>query len=395
MKAGKKILFWAFVPVALVVVFFLIITAWYYVTCPVYSFVEPQPFSGASFYNPYQSINDDAWKKCVFHLHTKSWFGLTNGENSFEEMVDVYKKLNYDVIAVSDYMKINPQFIPVYEHGYNIKKTHQLVLSATKVVWRDYLFPQNLHQKQHVIDRLKKHSLLVAVNHPTMSSGYRTDDFKYLSGYDLFEVQNGTHLSEAAWDAALSGGHAVWLIANDDAHSVRPERLQREATYVNTESNDILNRLAQGVAFGVHFPRQKQATMDEKIQEAKDVTFPASILIQDDTLHIVWHQTMQQIDFIGDNGRLLKTVADTDAAFYPVRQQDSYVRVKLTSPEGIVYYLNPIIRCIDNQPIVQSENRIDTIKTFWKRAVMVLFLGMVFLAIKYPSSLSLRRLSIG
>ena len=383
MKAVRKILFWASFPVALVAGLFLLVTGWFYATCPVYSFDEPKPFAGTTFYNPYQSINGDAWKKCVFHLHTKSWFGLTNGENSFEEMVDVYKKLNYDVIGVSDYMKINPQFIPVYEHGYNIKKTHQLALGATKVVWRDYFFPQNLHQKQHVIDRLKQHSQLVAINHPTMRSGYRADDFKYLSGYDLFGVQNGTHLSEASWDAALSSGHAAWLIANDDAHSVNPWRLQREATFVNAGGNDVLSRLAQGVAFGVHFPRKNQTTLDEKIREAKDVTFPASIQVRDDSLHIVWRQTMQKIDFIGDNGRLLKSVTGSNTAFYAVRQQDSYVRVKLTSPEGIVYYLNPIIRCIDYQLIMQSESRIDTVKTFWKRAVIVLLFGAVSLLIKF------------
>ena len=383
MKTGRKILYWAFFPVALIAGLFLLVTGWFYAMCPVYSFDEPKPFTGSSFYNPYQSINGDAWKKCVFHLHTKSWFGLTNGENSLEEMIKAYRQLNYDVIAVSDYMKINPQFIPVYEHGYNVKKTHQLVLGAHRVVWSDYFFPQNLHQKQHIIDRLKKHSQLVAINHPAMRSGYRTDDFKYLSGYDLLEVQNGTHLSEAAWDAALSSGHAVWLIANDDAHSVRPERLQREATFVNAASNDILSRLAQGVAFGVHFPREKQTTIEEKIREAKDVSFPTSIQIQDDTLHIVWQQTMQQIDFIGDNGRLLKSVAESDAAFYAIRLQDSYVRVKLTSPEGLVYYLNPIVRCTDNQPVMQAEGHRDTFKTLWKRVVIALLLGAFFLVMKF------------
>jgi len=391
MKAGRRIFFWALFPVAAPTGLFLLVTSWFYFTCPVYTFDEPKPFSGSTFYNPYQTMAGDAWKKCVFHLHTKSWVGLTNGENSYEEMITAYSQLNYDIIAVSDYMKINPQLIPVYEHGYNVKKTHQLALGAQKIIWRDYFFPQNLHQKQHVIDMLKKHSRLVAINHPSMNSSYRPEDFKYLSGYDLFEVQNGTHLSEAAWDTALSSGHPVWLIANDDAHSARPERLQREVTFVNVvmaekEFPSEMCRLAQGVAFGVHFPRQKPATMDEKIQEAKVVSFPASIQMQDDTLQIVWRQTMQKIDFIGDNGKLLKTVTGSHAAFYPVRPQDSYVRVKLTSPEGLVYYLNPIIRCADNQPVFQSLSRIDTVKTFWKRAVITLFFGIIFLAMAIKKS---------
>jgi len=426
LKVVKKICFCTIFTVAVVAGLLVIMTSWFYITCPVYSFEEPKPFFGTSFYNPYQTISDDAWKKCVFHVHTKNWLGLTNGESSDEEMIDAYRQLNFDVITISDYMKINNSraylnilkrekergwgrmeqsdmllYIPAYEHGYNIKKAHQLALGAKRVVWRDYFFPQNLHQKQHIIDVLKKNSRLVAINHPTMRSSYRQNDFTYLSGYDLLEVQNGTHLSEATWDKALSNGHPVWLIANDDSHSVSPERLQREVTFVNIpqsadnpndklppSSSDILKYLEQGVAFGVHFPRNKQSTMQEKIEESLKVSFPVSIQILDDTLHVVWQQTMQRIDFIGDNGRLLKTITDSDAAFYPVRLQDSYVRVKLTSPDGLVYYLNPIIRSSENMPEKQSLSHIDTHKTFWKRTFFALSFGTFFLliAIKFHRS---------
>ena len=406
-KACKKIVFWTFFPIIVGIGLFLLLTGWCYFTCPVYTFEEPEPFSGKQFYNPYQTITGDSWQKCVFHLHTKSWFGLTNGENTYEEMINAYRQLNYDVIAVSNYMKINRNktdgllFIPAYEHGYSVKKTHQLALGTWKVVWRDYFFPQNLSQKQHIIDKLKDNSHFVAVNHPTMRSSYRPDDFKYLSGYDFLEVQNGTHLSEAAWDTALSSGRRAWLIANDDAHSASPERLQREVTFIHVPVNvdsvitqkdeqlnlisniltpksyDLLYRLQHGIAFGVHFPRKVQPTMEDKIKEANAVSFPTSIQVLDDTLHVVWQQTMQKIEFIGDRGKLLKAVSDSDSASYPIRPQDSYVRVKLTSPEGLVYYLNPVVRYGDNQQL--PESRIDTAKTYGKRLLGVLFVGILFL----------------
>ena len=363
------------------------LTGWFYITCPVYIFEEPVPFTGNKFYNPYQNMVDDAWMKCIFHLHTKSWMGLTNGENTFEEVTDIYHQLNYDVVAISDYMSINRNktanlpYIPVYEHGYNIKKTHQLALGADRVLWRDYFFWQNLHHKQHIIDLMKKNSVLVAVNHPTMRSSYPPDNFKYLRGYDLFEVQNGTHLSEMAWDVALTSGHPAWLIANDDAHTVNNlARLQREATFINAPApsrDDILSRLSQGVAFGVHFPRKSHSTIDEKLQEAEAVSFPVTIQVKGDTLLVVWRQVMQQIEFIGDNGKILKTVTGCDSVDYIIHPEDSYVRVKLTSPGNLVYYLNPVIRCRDDTPEVYLSNRIDRWKTALKRILSLIIAGTV------------------
>ena len=407
----KRCLLGAISVVAGVIGSFFVITGWFYITCPVYTFEEQQPFAGTQFYNPYQTMTDGAWKKCIFHLHTKSWLGLTNGENTFDETMTAYRQLNYDVIAVSDYMQINRNesevvsYIPVYEHGYNINKVHQSALGAGKVVWRDYFFAQNLHHKQHIIDVLKKHSTLVAVNHPSMRSSYPPADFKYLRGYDLMEVLNGTHISEEAWDAALSGGYPAWLIANDDSHSVNnPTRLQREVTFVNVPTSgatsrssgttsrssdatsrssgrpsghDVLSRLSQGVAFGVHFPRRQQATMEERRRESEAVSFPVSIQVNEDTLQVVWQQMMQQIAFIGDNGKTLKTVTGSDSAFYTIRPEDTYIRVKLTSPDNLVYYLNPVVRYSGELPVAPSSGQIDKGKTLLKRVVFALVFGII------------------
>ena len=416
MKTVRKICFFALFSIAGIIGLFLLITGWFYITCPVYIFEEPKPFSGHKFYNPYQNVIDEAWMKCVFHLHTKSWMGLSNGENTSGEVMDVYRLLNYDVVAISDYMTVNRDMsnnhlhIPVYEHGYNIKKVHQLALGAQKVIWRDYIFKQNLHQKQHIIDLLKQNSFRVAVNHPSMRSSYPPNDFYYLAGYDLFEVQNGTHISETAWDAALSSGHPVWLIANDDAHTVNnPARVQREVTYVNApalvneifthsvdsrslsrnglseESVEILDRLTQGVAFGVHFPYKKLSTIEEKLHDAEIISFPVIIQVYEDTLKVVWQQIMQKIECIGDNGKVLKTVTGSNTACYPICAEDTYIRVRLTSPEDIVYYLNPIVRCSDDGFVIQSSNPVNKHKTFRKRAISVFIFGtfVIIFAVLY------------
>jgi len=387
--------------------------SWFYATCPIYIFEEPKPFAGEKFHNPYQEIDPDGWHKCNFHAHSKCWRGLTKGKNSPEEFFATYNKLKYDVCPLSNYMQIDathsgdPLYIPVYEHGYNIKKVHQLALGARTIVWRDYVFPQNLSQKQHIIDMLKKHSQVVALCHPGVRSGYPLEDLMYLSGYDLMEVQNCHEIYAEEWDAALSSGHQVWLIAGDDAHSVNNiVQPQRSATFVNRPSpgrtvgsalvqppsvvglkcsiagisnrlrytpgssgEGILERLAQGQAFGVLFPINAQ--LEEKRRDADKVSFPVAVQVIEDSLHVTWQQKMQQINFIGDGGKLLQTFEDTDSAVYPIQPEDTYVRVKLIAHDGLVYFLNPVIRYAGDEPVRQSLQRIDTFRTFIKRAIIL------------------------
>ena len=366
------------------------VVVWFYATCPIYAFEEPKPFYGGKFYNPYQHLNPDGWLKCNFHVHARIWGGLTKGENTPEEIFAAYRKLNFDVIALSNYMDIctsnsdDPRYISVYEHGYGSQKVHQLALGARKVMWRDYVFLQNLHHKQHIIDMLKRNSRLVALCHPRIQGAYTPDDLRYLSGYDFIEVLNGRRNYEKEWDAALSNGHKVWLVANDDAHSVNnPGRLQQSVTFVNVSmasGDEVLERLAQGAAFGVLFPnrRLQHTTYEEKILDAEKVSFPIAVQVCEEGLQITWQQNMQQINFIGDNGNLLKTLTDTDTAFYPIRLKDTYVRVRLTCPEGLVYFLNPIIRYEGDRTVRQSLHRVDMPRTFLKRAFIIVVLSGTF-----------------
>jgi hypothetical protein len=280
-----------------------------------------------------------------------------------------------------------PLYIPAYEQGYGIKKTHQLALGAQKVVWYD-CFLQNLHHKQYIIDLLKEHSRYVALNQPGIRNAYLPEDMKYLSGYDFVEVINRHNTFEREWDSALSNGHKVWLIASDDAHSVNEiDGLQIGVTFVNASSNasgspvtgDVfLERLVQGVAFGVSFLCYSRMTWEEQIFASEQVSFPVAVQVIEDNLHVIWQKRMAQIDFIGDNGKLLQTSTDTDTAFYPIRPEDTYVRVKLTSSEGLIYLLNPVIRCEGDQPVRQSLHSIDTFRTSLKRTlILIIVLGTV------------------
>ncbi|HQN98773.1 MAG TPA: hypothetical protein PKU86_04925, partial [Bacteroidales bacterium] len=108
----------------------LIIMAWYYASCPVYTFSPPSSFKGDSLYNPYTNILGKTWWKGNFQVQSRAWGGITSGRgNSNESIQEIYASLSYDIIVISDYQKINrfgiqkPSYIPTYEHGYGIHKT--------------------------------------------------------------------------------------------------------------------------------------------------------------------------------------------------------------------------------------------------------------------------------
>jgi hypothetical protein len=76
-----------------------------------------------------------------------------------------------------------------------------------------------------------------------------------LTGYHLIEVFNGKFPHDAAWDAALSSGRAVWGIGNDDNHDLEDrERLGAAWTMINAPSGDtpdIVAALKSGRSYAV------------------------------------------------------------------------------------------------------------------------------------------------
>ena len=385
-KIFKITLYTTLVIIALPVTFLVVTQAWFYASYPIYSFREPQPFSGDYFYNPYADVVHGDWRKSLFHAHTESWFGLTYGTNSRQEILDLYHAIGYDVVAISNYMTVDtggmrlPCYIPCYEHGYGYGKTHQLAMGVHgPVLWRDYVFIQNsLSQKQYTLDLLKARCEVLAINHPDLRYGYTPEDFKYLCNYDLMEVLNGARHSVKYWDSALSHGHAAWMIANDDSHGVSDLKwVQRDVIFINsptTNRADILHHLSHGAAFAVSFPRATEATLAYKQAMAAKVSFPESVTVRHDSLIVKWQQTMSSITFIGDGGQVLASAHQTDYALYPIQPQDTYVRVELKDEDtGLTYYLNPVVRTpAGGVPAKQQLASVNAGKTMLKRTTILL-----------------------
>lgn len=365
---------------------------------PVYIYDEPVPFHGDYLHNPYQDIDSTYWKCCNFHGHTRQYGGVTNGRNNGNAVYDsMYRLFGYDHVGISDYNKVNPYengkdpgYIPGYEHGYNVWKTHQVCLGTKKVRRIDYFFYQTLSHKQHMLNKLGEQNKVVAVAHPSFVDGsYNVRDMKYLSNYKILEVLNGFVNSPEHWDMALSNGHLVYLIADDDTHDVlKVNDIALRITYLNAENNaadELYDALLAGKAVGIDFDLDRQEAMDHKVERFKrDIPYLYSARLDSADFCVSVSKPIRKADFIGQGGTILKeeeykkedTVTNV---FYSIQPTDQYVRTVLTFFDGTTMWLNPVTRH-DSEVIVKQ--RLDHISYLWTSALWMIYIGIILLIIK-------------
>jgi hypothetical protein len=311
--------------------------------CPRFVFHDPVPFAGKTIYNPYATLKPNQWVKCNFHAHIKTWSGITNGHGNAGNVHNAYKSLKYGIHCISNYQEIdtsgscNKSYIPAYEHGYNINKTHQLILGSNKVQWLDYLLPQSIDNKQDVLNHLKGGNSLIILDHPEMRNGYAKSDLAWLSGYDCMEVLNPSVISTSQWDAALSAGKKVFIVGDDDLHNVlTKERLGKMCTYVNVRKNRkelVLNALKTGNSYGAVLGDEQNIDSVPKLE---------NFLLNQDTISIQVDQPAKEIVLTGQNGRILGKRFNSDHIRYTLKEKDHYARATFIYKNGTSLYLNPV-----------------------------------------------------
>jgi hypothetical protein len=336
------------------------------VAYPIYDFPSLEPFKGDSLFNPYKDLNGK-WLKANFHTHSSTWYGLTSGMETPDAVIKKYRQLGYDLYGISNYQQIfkpaqfDSNLVPVYEHGFSILKHHQLVIGARNVLWFDYILPQNIHQKQFILNCLADENVVLGINHPAFMGGFSAIVLAKLTNYDCLEVVSHLRRSPEYLDTALSAGRYPVIIGNDDSHNINDMGQTGVFwTMVNTPSkqlSDILEALRKGRTYAVG---GKLAYMDIAINEVK---------IRKDTLMISCDGTADRIEYIGQSGGILKVDSNTNTFSYKVRDTDSYVRIQIQTPKCKLY-LNPIVR-YDGKEIVKVSATIN-----WGRSI-VLWLSFV------------------
>ena len=341
-----------------------------YLLCPHYSFTDPRPFHGEKIVNPYADANFNDVSTANFHAHTKSWGGLTNGKGSSSDVWQRYDSLGHTFHALSQYHKIDSfnkekqNYVPVYEHGYNLKKTHQLVIGAKRVVWKDYIFPQTLHNKQFILHEMAKDTNnLVVLNHPAVRSGYDVNDLKLLHYYDHIELLNPSAQSFAHWDTALTAGKKIFVVGNDDNHNIfNDNAIGRFTTLIfgaASDSKKMIDRMKKGQSVAVWLPQIHNETLESKRSKLLNLrSLISGISLIDSMLAINLSKSVAEIRVIGHHGKLKLKQGNISSLTFPFSQNDAYLRVELYLEDGTKLYLNPIFRDMANGN--QGRNLIAT-----------------------------------
>lgn len=364
---------------------------WFYLQAPVYDFPDPEPFSGSALYNPYEGLDSLNWRRSNFQVQSRAWGGMTDGRKNSNEAIDsVYRALNYEVIATSDYMKINrygeekETFIPVYEHGYGIHKWHQVVIGAHKVNWVDFPFGQSLSHKQYILDVLRENSELVYIAHPRFGGGYKPEDMTWLTGYTGLEVLNYFRNSIDYWDSALSAGRYVGLMGNDDSHDIsNPMEVGHRMTYIHSASlhgDSIIAALKERKAYGADIFRTREETMQEKIAKIPTIARFRYMRLSGDTIKVAVDKTAETFRFIGQGGVEKGRVEGRSEAWYIFKPEDTYIRTEVHFADKNVLHLNPVVRydppeIPGNPPLA----KINVYKT-WVYRVLI-FASLVFIVV--------------
>lgn len=339
-----------------------------YATTTIYEFEKPKPFCGEKWLNPYQVL-DSTRIKANFHAHSCAWKSVTYGSNSAESMRKCYKEKKYDIAAISNYFCIdtvgkrnNPLYVPVYEHGLNIFKSHCLVLNAQKVSYYDYFLFQSTSHQQKVIERIKANDGIVAIAHPKFCGGRSLEDMKYLMHYDLIEVLNHFRISDNYWDEALSAGRLAYLVANDDSHGGDADEVERTWTVIFSKKKTrkaALKSLLSGKAFGVY---TEYNTCENNFEGCH---------LSNDTVSVKFAIPADTILFIGQGGSVKHKVIKSDHASYKLKKNDTYIRIVAKNYESGIY-LNPIIRYNGKVPLNSLKvPEVKMLQTWLFRAFMI------------------------
>jgi len=364
--------------------FILIILILQFVVNSKYTFPEPHAFRGEYIYNPYRNIDRTKWRMANFHAHTRKFLENRKRVDRSTQVLDsLYRYLGYSIISISDYQFINPYenknkwFVPVYEHGYQYYKNHQLVLNAKKVSWQDFPFRQTLSNKQFIIDQLKKETTaLVTLVHPILRKAYSYNDLKYLSNYNCLEIANHERLFTSYYDTILSEGHPVFIMADDDGHDMTNiKEVCSSFNLINTDlvKDSVLNSLKTGRSIGVKFNIIPIKTNEEKRAALLKLPEINSITFTNDTLSVSLDQVVKTIKFIGQQGTERKIITNCSTGSYFFNTNDTYIRTEIECDDGTLYFLNPFFR-YDGIRLTYYAASQDTLKIWALRAAVIIVL---------------------
>ena len=230
---------------------------------------------------------------------------------------------------------------------------------------------QNLNMKQHMINKLGERCRFVMPAHASFTKGYKVSDMVLLSNYRLLEVLNPYGNAFEHWDKALSNGHRVYALGDDDTHDItQAKEVCHNLTMINTPDlnpEHVYEALDKGLCYAVefdnwyHFPM----TLEEKAKQARSLPHLTRAELKGDTLYIETSvNKMQEVKFIGQDGKVLKTEENISTASYVIQPEDHYVRTQIDVNGLQHFYLNPVTRHPTPEPVDQRLDVVNKTQTY-------------------------------
>jgi len=343
----------------------------FYINTTIYDFPEQEAFKGDYLFNPYENLPDSSYR-ANFHAHSIAWEKVTNGHNTEKDIFDGYSERGYDIVGISNYHKISTYaksrtdlYVPVYEHGYNVFKSHYLAINSSKVSSFDYPLYQLASHKQKIIHNIQNNGAFIAMAHPKFAGGRSFTDMENLVGYNFTEVLNHYRISDVYWDKALSAGRLTWVMGNDDTHDLVKEATYRIWNVIHSEkrnSDTIMQSMADGKSYAIW---SLNKVCDNLLKECK---------LNKKIINIKFDKPADSIFTIGQGGEILKKTYKSDSSQYSIQKEDTYVRTVAYNGNSHLY-LNPIVR-FDGENVPLSANvKVDSnfLLTWLFRICMIFF----------------------
>ena len=197
------------------------------------------------------------------------------------------------------------------------------------------------------------------------------------------------------WDAALSSGHYVTILSDDDAHDIfNPDEVGHFCTFINVpelNQKNIISSLKSGNAFGAEIYREIGDSYQTKKEKLNEIAKLQSVTLIGDTIQVNVDQIASEIKFIGLDGQVRKgTEVNNISANYIFKDDDSYIRIEIFFPNGNKFYLNPFIRYNDeiDLPKIKGIKWADT--WIFRIFAFLIFALLSYLVIRIARSIHFR-----
>lgn len=382
-----------------VATFVLLLVLLFFLTSlsPIYRFAAPQPFAGPDIFDPYSTLDTTAvWRRATMHTHTRVDGALNECKYWPEEVIERYEPFGYDYVGISNHNEITPhpkgEGPDIYEHGYNLRNFHLLVIGAERVNHCDAPMPLLTSQLQWQLDMLRDECELLQINHPVRTPMLDKETFERLAGYDIMELAGGLdYLENDYWDWALSAGHYSYGMLGDDLHDPdTPIKIASRCILLaspTTSEQDILATLRRGCFYSLRVPNYGGGNWEVKIERNRSLPRICDIGLRGDTIHMELSAVADSIVVYGQHHTVLATSRGVSALSYRLKAEDSYGRFVAYLPDRVVIMSNPFARYDASEaamPGHRATHNIDlTLTLLYNLALVGVVVLLVWLYIRY------------